>query len=82
MGTKGKKVIGSVEGRNGLFDITSLHLWTGTGGKVYIEGVGKRSYLINGGFYGLDPDIALPQFAGLLKSCGWSVEPPAKTKGV
>ena len=39
-----------IQGRNGLFDIYSLNLYiTEEGSRVFIDGIGKRGTIINGG---------------------------------
>lgn len=50
-----------IEGRNGIFDITAISVWS-HGAQVFIEGIGKRGRAIRGGL-GVDSEEAMDRLA-------------------
>jgi hypothetical protein len=70
-----KKVVGWIQGRNGLYDITGIHLVSGDStaseGKkaVYIDGIGKRDVAINGGLC-VDEDVLKAELKRFFKDTG------------
>ena len=65
-----KKIIGSVQGRNGLVDIVAVDIWTGSEDKVFIEGIGRKGKAINGGFLNISSQAVEAAFAKWLEGRG------------